>query len=136
MENILNIYVNEDDSVQKKLDKRAVKLQRKYYKRRKFNEKYVKYKSGFQKFLSKLGFFFGIVFWTGFIFFTGKKGFQIIDPILKENNQNYKIVNLKTKMPKELANMVTKEGFVRILPYYADVFGGADGFFISCLKKE
>ena len=61
MENILNIYVNEDDSVQKKLDKRAVKLQRKYYKRRKFNEKYVKYKSGFQKFLSKLGFFFGIV---------------------------------------------------------------------------
>ncbi len=53
-----------------------------------------------------------------------------------ENNQNYKIVNLKTKVPKELANMVTKEGFVRILPYYADVFGGADGFFIACLKKE
>ena len=61
MENILNIYVNEDDSVQKKLDKRAVKLQKKYYKRRKFNEKYVKYKSGLQQFFSKLGFFFGIV---------------------------------------------------------------------------
>ena len=53
-----------------------------------------------------------------------------------ENNKNYKVVNLKSKMPKELANMVTKEGFVRVLPYHADAFGGADGFFVACLKKE
>ena len=39
-------------------------------------------------------------------------------------------------MPNEIANMVTEEGFVRVLPYYADSFGGADGFFIACLKKE
>lgn len=61
MENILNIYVKEDDSVQKKLSKRAVKLQKKYYKRRKFDEKYLKYKSGFRKVLSKLSLLFGIV---------------------------------------------------------------------------
>lgn len=53
-----------------------------------------------------------------------------------ENNKNYKIVNLKNKMPKELANMVTKEGFIRVLPCCADAFGGADGFFVACLKKE
>lgn len=60
--------------------------------------------------------------------------FQIKDFL--ENNENYKIVNLKNKMPKDLEKMVTKEGFIRVLPYYADSFGGADGFFIACLKKE
>lgn len=53
-----------------------------------------------------------------------------------ENNENYDIVNLKNKMPKDLEKMVTKEGFVRVLPCYADSFGGADGFFIACIKKE
>lgn len=53
-----------------------------------------------------------------------------------EANKNYKIINLKNKMPKELSEMVTKEGFVRVLPHYADSFGGADGFFVACLKKE
>ena len=51
-------------------------------------------------------------------------------------NKNYKIENLKNKMPKEVSDMVTKEGFIRVLPYYADSFGGADGFFVACLKKE
>ena len=53
-----------------------------------------------------------------------------------DNNKNYKIINLRNKMPKDVANMVTKEGFIRVLPQYADSFGGADGFFVACLKKE
>ena len=35
MEQVLDIYVREDDSVRKKLTDKAIKLQRKYYKKRK-----------------------------------------------------------------------------------------------------
>ena len=42
---LFEIYSHEDDSVQKKLTKKAVKLQKKYYKRRKIDEKYIRKKS-------------------------------------------------------------------------------------------
>lgn len=55
---LLNIYVHEDDSVHKKLTKKAIKLQKQYYKRRKINEKYFKMKSPLKKTIS---IFFDIV---------------------------------------------------------------------------
>ena len=42
---MFEIYQHEDDSVQKKLTKKAIKLQKKYYKRRKINEKFIHKKS-------------------------------------------------------------------------------------------
>ena len=38
---LFEIYSHEDDSVQKKLTKKAIKLQKKYYKRRKIDEKFI-----------------------------------------------------------------------------------------------
>lgn len=52
MEALLNVYTNEDDSVQKKLTKRAIKLQKKYYKRRKIKEKFIVKKSPLRKAIS------------------------------------------------------------------------------------
>lgn len=49
---ILKVYTNEDDSVQKKLTKRAIKLQKKYYKRRKIKERFVVKKSPLRKAIS------------------------------------------------------------------------------------
>ena len=49
---ILSIYVHEDDSVHKKLTKKAIKLQKQYYKRRKINEKYINKKSPLKKAIS------------------------------------------------------------------------------------
>ena len=49
---ILSIYVREDDSVHKKLTKKAIKLQKQYYKRRKINEKYINKKSPLKKAIS------------------------------------------------------------------------------------
>ena len=40
------------------------------------------------------------------------------------------------RIDKALINLVTKEGYLRVLPYYMDKFGGADGFFAACLRKE
>jgi len=42
---MFEIYQHEDDSVRKKLTKKAIKLQRQYYKRRKINERFIKQKS-------------------------------------------------------------------------------------------
>ena len=42
---MFEIYQHEDDSVRKKLSKKAIKLQRQYYKRRKINERFIKQKS-------------------------------------------------------------------------------------------
>ena len=53
-----------------------------------------------------------------------------------DENKNYKVVNLKNKTPKELDKLITKEGFLRVLPYFMDDFGGADGFFVARLRKE
>ncbi len=52
-----------------------------------------------------------------------------------EKNLQYEIVNLKKMIPQEFGQLVTKEGFVRVLPQYLKKIGGADGFFIACLKK-
>lgn len=49
---LLNIYVHEDDSVQKKLTKRAIKLQKKYYKRRHIKEKFIVKKSPLKRAVS------------------------------------------------------------------------------------
>ena len=46
---LFDIYKHEDDSVQKKLSKKAIKLQKKYYKRRKINERFLKKKSPLKK---------------------------------------------------------------------------------------
>lgn len=49
---LFEIYHREDDSVQKKLTKKAIKLQKKYYKRRKIKEKYIHKKSLAKKLVS------------------------------------------------------------------------------------
>lgn len=49
---LVNVYVHEDDSVQKKLTKRAIKLQKKYYRRRKINERFFAKKSPIKKAIS------------------------------------------------------------------------------------
>ena len=51
------------------------------------------------------------------------------------NNPTYQIVNLQPQIPANLSEIVTSEGFIRILPQHLLSFGGADGFFIACLKK-
>lgn len=48
---------------------------------------------------------------------------------------NYQIVGLTDKIPSEISVIETDEGFIRILPHHLKRFGGADGFFIACLKK-
>jgi 16S rRNA (cytosine967-C5)-methyltransferase len=51
-------------------------------------------------------------------------------------NKNYKIINLKDRISTKYEKLITKEGFLRVLPHYMDDFGGADGFFAACLRKE
>lgn len=57
-----------------------------------------------------------------------------IQKFLDEHPQ-FKIVNLSDKIPTEIKQVVTKEGFVRVLPQHLKKWGGADGFFIACLEK-
>lgn len=64
-----------------------------------------------------------------------EEGENQINNFLKEN-KNYKLVKLGEKLPDSLRQLATKEGFIRVLPQYMDDFGGADGFFIACLRKE
>lgn len=52
--NLFEIYQHEDDSVRKKLTKKAIKLQKKYYKRRKINEKFIYKKSLAKKITSAI----------------------------------------------------------------------------------
>ncbi len=51
------------------------------------------------------------------------------------NQPEFKIIDLRQKIPQELSAVVTDEGFIRILPQHLASFGGADGFFIACLQK-
>lgn len=53
-----------------------------------------------------------------------------------EKYKNYKVISFADRIDKALINLVTKEGYLRVLPYYMDKFGGADGFFAACLRKE
>ena len=57
-----------------------------------------------------------------------------INEFLTENKQ-FEIVSFKYSVPDELKKIVTKEGFLRILPYHMDKFGGADGFFAALVKR-
>lgn len=59
---------------------------------------------------------------------------QIKDFINRQ--KNYKIINPAPKIPPEISSVVTPEGFIRVLPHHLASFGGADGFFIACLKKD
>ena len=63
-----------------------------------------------------------------------EEGEKQINRFLKEN-ETYKVVRLDEKIPENLKQLVTKEGYIRVLPNYLDDFGGADGFFVACLKK-
>ncbi len=51
-----------------------------------------------------------------------------------QNNHDFHIV--KPLLPSELSELITTEGFVRILPYHLPKFGGADGFFTALLQKD
>ena len=62
------------------------------------------------------------------------EGENQIQDFLK-NKPSYKIVSLQEKLPPELAKISTPEGWIRILPHHLATLGGADGFFIACLKK-
>lgn len=63
-----------------------------------------------------------------------QEGEEQIKAFIAEH-KNYRIVNLASKIPAELKQICTSEGFIRILPHHLASFGGADGFFIACLQK-
>ena len=52
-----------------------------------------------------------------------------------QNNPQYKVINLSSRIPPELSSIVLSEGYIRVLPHHLKNFGGADGFFIACLQK-
>jgi 16S rRNA (cytosine967-C5)-methyltransferase len=52
-----------------------------------------------------------------------------------QKNPGYKTVDLHSKIPLEIAPVVTEEGWLRVLPQHLVKFGGADGFFVACLRK-
>ena len=62
------------------------------------------------------------------------EGENQINSFLKEH-QEFKIINLRQKIPPEISAIVTDEGFIRVLPQHLASLGGADGFFIACLQK-
>jgi len=53
-----------------------------------------------------------------------------------QNNSEYKIIRLNNMVPDNLKNIITEEGFIRILPHHLITYGGVDGFFVACLQKE
>lgn len=68
------------------------------------------------------------------------EGEKQISKFLKEN-ENFKIVPIKEKEINmydnegKLNDLITKEGFVRTLPYHLEELGGMDSFFIAKLQK-
>lgn len=68
------------------------------------------------------------------------EGEKQISKFLKEN-ENFKIVPIKEKEINiydnegKLKDLITKEGFVRTLPYHLEELGGMDSFFIAKLQK-
>ncbi len=64
-----------------------------------------------------------------------EEGEEQISSFIKQN-PTYKVNNLAPKIPAELNAIVSQEGFIRILPQHLAKFGGADGFFIACLRKD
>lgn len=58
-----------------------------------------------------------------------------------KNHQNYKILpitfsRLSKAAQDEMKILLTKEGFIRCLPYHFEEYGGIDGFFVATLQKE
>ena len=53
-----------------------------------------------------------------------------------KKHPNYKIVDLHNKIPECLQKIVDNQGCVRVLPHYLEEYGGADGFFVACLRCE
>ncbi len=53
-----------------------------------------------------------------------------------QNNSEYKIIRLNNMLPDNLKNIITEEGFIRVLPHHLITYGGVDGFFVACLQKE
>lgn len=51
-----------------------------------------------------------------------------------QQHTDYKTVH--TKLPPQITELTTPEGWIRILPSHLSQFGGADGFFIALLTKE
>ena len=64
-----------------------------------------------------------------------KEGEMQIEKFISKN-KNFKIVNLQNKIPQNLADIANEKGCIRVLPHYLQNYGGADGFFVACLKKE
>ncbi len=52
-----------------------------------------------------------------------------------EENPNFQKISLSECIPEEIKEIITPEGFIRILPSHLSKFGGADGFFIAQLEK-
>lgn len=52
------------------------------------------------------------------------------------NHADFEIVNLQTSVPEEIRKIVNNQGVIRVLPQYLKEFGGADGFFVACLKHK
>lgn len=51
-----------------------------------------------------------------------------------QNNSDFHIV--QPSLPPEISEIITPEGFIRILPHHLQKFGGADGFFAALLQKD
>lgn len=64
-----------------------------------------------------------------------KEGEKQIEKFISKN-KNFKIVNLQNKISSDLADIVNEKGCIRVLPHYLQNYGGADGFFVACLRKE
>lgn len=60
------------------------------------------------------------------------EGERQINNFLKTHPE-FEVVKIKTAGTE---NMLTKEGYLRILPYSLKEFSGIDGFFVACLKRK
>ncbi len=66
---------------------------------------------------------------------TKTEGEGQIAAFLKQNPE-FRIKPLDAFVPAEISEILTPEGYIRTLPCHLREFGGTDGFFIACLKKE
>ena len=60
------------------------------------------------------------------------EGERVIERFLSLND-NFIISKIKIK---KMEQSITKEGFLRILPYHLKDFFGTDGFFVACLQRK
>ncbi|MBR5154157.1 MAG: RsmD family RNA methyltransferase [Alphaproteobacteria bacterium] len=57
--------------------------------------------------------------------------FQILEFL--DKNKDFEITPINND---KLGNIITKEGFLRILPQHLKDFSGTDGFFVACLQRK